>query len=267
MAAQAARWGLAWCSGSLLGGMLHRAPPKVSAMELEVFPEDWERGLAIVAHPDDMEYGAASAVARWTSQGKDIQYVLVTSGEAGISTMAPDVVGPAREEEQRESCRVVGVETVEFLGYRDGLVEHNIALRRDLAGAIRRHTPEVVLSINHRDSWGGPSWNHADHRAVGRAVLDAIRDAANPWLFTDLDHPAWDGAHMAAFGSSTSATHAVDVTDTIELGVESLLCHDLYLRNLGGDMANAGQFLRDNAAATGPTIGVAMAASFEIVRP
>src|SRR5215210_2446609 len=152
---------------------------------MEAVPEDWHRALAVVAHPDDMEYGAASAVARWTSQGKDVRYLLVTRGEAGISSMPPGVVGPAREMEERRSGLVVGVSDVEFLDHPDGLVEADVQLRRDLAAAIRRHQPEVVLSINHRDSWGGPSWNHADHRAVGRALLDAVRDAANPWVFPD----------------------------------------------------------------------------------
>lgn len=54
-------------------------------MSLETMPEDWSTALAVVAHPDDMEYGAAAAVARWTTQGKHIVYVLVTDGEAGIS--------------------------------------------------------------------------------------------------------------------------------------------------------------------------------------
>jgi len=36
------------------------------------FHEDWSSALAVVAHPDDMEYGAASAVARWVGQGKSI---------------------------------------------------------------------------------------------------------------------------------------------------------------------------------------------------
>jgi LmbE family N-acetylglucosaminyl deacetylase len=36
---------------------------------LEHVPEDWQRGLAVVAHPADMEYGAASAIARWSGQG------------------------------------------------------------------------------------------------------------------------------------------------------------------------------------------------------
>ncbi|HSP02852.1 MAG TPA: PIG-L family deacetylase, partial [Acidimicrobiales bacterium] len=160
--------------------------------ELEAFPEDWDRALAVVAHPDDMEYGAASAVARWTGQGKWVGYVLVTEGEAGISTMAPEEVAPIRRDEQIASCAVVGVTDVEFLDHPDGTIVEGLELRADLAAAIRRHRPDVVLSINHHESWGGPSWNHADHRAVGRALLDAVRDAANPWVFPDRGE-AWDG--------------------------------------------------------------------------
>ena len=148
--------------------------------------------------------------------------------------MPPDEVGPAREEEERRSGRVVGVTTVEFLDHPDGLVVADLALRHDLAEAIRRHQPEVILSINHRDGWGGQSWNHADHRAVGRALLDAVRDAANPWLFPAAG-PAWGGVRFAAFNASPQSTHAVDVTGYLERGIESLRCHELYLANLGGD--------------------------------
>ena len=42
---------------------------------MEPMPEDWSRAMAVVAHPDDLEYGAASAVARWTRQGKEVTYV------------------------------------------------------------------------------------------------------------------------------------------------------------------------------------------------
>jgi len=144
------------------------------ADELEVVPEDWSRGLAVVAHPDDMEYGAAAAVARWTSQGKDIRYVLVTNGEAGIASMSPDVCDPLRQAEQRASCAVVGVEEVEFLGLPDGELEPDLALRRHLAAAIRENRPEVLLTINYRERWGpGSPFNHSDHRAVGLALIDA----------------------------------------------------------------------------------------------
>lgn len=217
-----------------------------------------------MAHPDDMEYGAASAVARWTAAGKDIRYLLVTRGEAGITTMPPEVVGPAREREQRESCSAVGVSLLEFLDHPDGLVEDGIDLRGDLAAAIRRHQPEVVLSINYRDSWGGSSWNHADHRAVGRALLDAIRDAGNPWVFQDRG-AAWDGVRFAAFNGSPEATHAVDVTGHLQRGIESLKCHELYLANLSGDMSDPGAFLETAAASTGKQIGVTHAVAFELV--
>jgi LmbE family N-acetylglucosaminyl deacetylase len=236
----------------------------VATDRLDALPEDWSTALGIVAHPDDMEYGAASAVARWTDQGKDVRYLLVTRGEAGISTMPPDEVGPIRENEQRRSGLAVGVSVVEFLDHRDGLVEADLVLRRDLAEAIRRHRPEVILSINHRDSWGGTSWNHADHRAVGRALLDAVRDAANPWLFTDAG-PAWAGVRFAAFNASPLATHAVDVTGYLERGIESLRCHELYLANLGGDATDPGESLRSSAESTGARYGVLHAVAFEIV--
>ncbi|HEY0520510.1 MAG TPA: PIG-L deacetylase family protein [Ilumatobacteraceae bacterium] len=230
---------------------------------LEPVPEDWTRALGIVAHPDDMEYGAASAVARWTAQGKDVRYVLVTRGEAGISTMHPDVVGPAREEEQRRSGRAVGVSVVEFLDHPDGLVQEDLALRRDLTAVIRRHQPEVILSTNHRDSWGGTSWNHADHRAVGRTLLDAVRDAANPWVFPGDGEP-WSGVRFALFNGSPMPTHAVDVTGHLEKGIESLMCHELYLANLdGGD--DPGAILRSAAQSAGAQFAVDYAVAFELV--
>src|SRR5215211_857106 len=73
---------------------------------LEPLFEGWQRGLAIVAHPDDLEFGAAAAIARWTGQGKQIVYVLLTSGEAGIDGMDPAEAGPTREEEQRASAAI-----------------------------------------------------------------------------------------------------------------------------------------------------------------
>lgn len=232
--------------------------------DLEPLPEDWERALAVVAHPDDMEYGAAAAVARWTAQGKSVAYVLVSDGEAGISSLSPEQTGHIRRDEQVASCAVVGVTDVEFLGQQDGLIVETLALRADLAAAVRRRRPEVVVSINFRDSWGGSSWNHADHRAVGRALLDAVRDAGNPWVFPDRGE-AWGGARFVAFNASPSPTHAVDVTDTFELGVRSLECHRTYLQHLGGDMASPDEFLRQAAADAGPRLGVELATTFELV--
>jgi LmbE family N-acetylglucosaminyl deacetylase len=231
---------------------------------LDAFPEDWQRGLAVVAHPDDMEYGAAAAVARWTAQGKQIAYVLVSDGEAGISSIEPERAGPIRRDEQIASCEVVGVDDVEFLGWPDGTIVEGLDLRAALTETIRRHRPEIVLSINFRESWGPGSWNHADHRAVGRGLLDAVRDAGNPWVFSDRGTP-WDGTRFVAFSGSPQPTHAVDTTDTFDIGVRSLATHRVYLDNLGGDMSSPETFLRPAAEAAGTRLGTTLAATFEIV--
>ncbi len=238
-------------------------------MTLEPLPEDFERVLAVVAHPDDLEYGAASAIARWTAQGKDVRYLLVTRGEAGIAGRPPNEAGPRREAEQRASAAIVGVSVVEFLDHADGMIDAaSLALRRDLARAIRVHRPHAVVSINFRESWGPGSWNHVDHRVVGVALLDAVRDAANPWVFPELraaGHEAWDGTRFAAFGGSTQATHWVDVSDTIDRGVASLREHKLYLDGLGDGGTDPDAFLRGVAASAGEQVGVPYAATFEVI--
>src|SRR5690348_11374345 len=111
---------------------------------LPALPENWERCLAVAAHPDDIEYGTASAIARWTADGKQVTYLLVTRGEAGIDGMHPDEAAPLREQEERAGAREVGVDVVDFLDHRDGVVEGGPALRRDIVRAIRRHRPESM---------------------------------------------------------------------------------------------------------------------------
>ena len=170
---------------------------------MQPIPEDWASAVAVVAHPDDLEYGVAAAVARWTGQGKKVAYLLATRGEAGIAGMDPAQVGPLRVEEEQRSAAVVGVTQVEFLDHADGLVEYGVPLRRDLAAAFRRLRPEVVITMSFDLTWGedGPV-NHADHRAVGLAVLDACRDADNEWVFPEAGE-AWHGirdAYVAAAG-------------------------------------------------------------------
>jgi LmbE family N-acetylglucosaminyl deacetylase len=217
---------------------------------MQPVPEDWNRAVAIVAHPDDLEYGTAAAVARWTSQGKSVAYVLASSGEAGIAGQDPALVGPLREEEERRGAAVVGVTEVEFLGFPDGLIEYGVPLRRALTGALRRLTPDVVITMNFDLTWGdeGPV-NHSDHRAVGLAVLDACRDAANEWVFPEVG-PRCDSIKHAYVASTGTPTHFVDVTGTIEAGIASLKEHQAYIDGLGGDF-DPDTFLRDMAGYVG----------------
>ena len=236
-------------------------------MTLESVPDDWERALAVVAHPDDMEYGAAAAVAHWTAQGKRVTYILVTRGETGIDALPPDECARIREAEERASAAIVGVDTVEFLDdHHDGLIEYGLPLRRDLALAIRRHRPDVMIMLNHRETWGGGIPNMADHRHVGRAALDAVRDAANPWLFRSDDSErgpdAWSGTRFVLVAGSEEATHYVDVTGELELGIASLAAHARYLEHVGTD---ARQFLTAMAEEGGRAAGVRYATAFELV--
>ncbi|HEY8302463.1 MAG TPA: PIG-L deacetylase family protein [Jatrophihabitans sp.] len=234
---------------------------------LEPLDESWSTALALVAHPDDLEYGAASAIARWTAQGKRVVYCLATSGEAGIDAIDPERSGPLREEEQRASAAVVGVDVVEFLGYPDGVIEYGLPLRRDIARAVRRHRPDVVITGNYHDSWGPGRPNQADHIAVGRAVLDGVRDAANRWVFRELldeGVPPWPARQILVSGSP-HATHGVDVTDTFEKGIESLEAHAEYLRGLSGPMSDPREFLEAFARQTGTRIGARFGVSFEVI--
>ena len=221
---------------------------------MEPMPDDWQRAVAVAAHPDDLEYGIASAVARWTGQGKHVAYVMVTSGEAGIDGMAPAECAPLREEEERRSAAVVGVDSVEFLGHPDGLVEPGLTLRRDLAGAFRRLRPEVVVTINFELTWGeGGAVNHVDHRVVGSTVLDASRDAANRWLFPEMGEP-WQGIRDVYVSGAANPTHYVDVSETLELGIASLREHAVYIAGLGRQF-DADEFLRNIAGFGGMVAG------------
>lgn len=205
-------------------------------MSLEPMPEEWQRGLVIAAHPDDIEYGTAAAVARWTGQGKEISYVLATRGEAGIAGLDPAESGPLREQEERRSAAVVGVSDVDFLDHRDGVLESGPALRRDLAAIIRRRRPEMVITMHHGLTWGPGALNSSDHRVLGIAALDAVADAGNEWIFPELRdgglepwQPRW------AAVANITPTHAVDVTATFDTGIASLRAHERYLAALSSD--------------------------------
>ncbi|MFD3696256.1 PIG-L deacetylase family protein [Streptomyces sp. NPDC058646] len=241
---------------------------------LEPMPTDWTRALAVVAHPDDLEYGCAAAIADWTDGGREVVYLLATRGEAGIDTIAPADCAPLREAEQRASAAVVGVSQVEFLDYRDGVVEYGLDLRRDIAAAIRRHRPELVITLNHRDTWGGAGgggvWNTPDHKAVGRATLDAAADAGNRWIFPELISDQglepWNGVRWVAVSGSVTPTHAADASPGLERSVKSLLEHKAYIEVLTDQDPEeyVRAFLTGNAQQTAARFGGRPAIPFEV---
>jgi LmbE family N-acetylglucosaminyl deacetylase len=204
-------------------------------------PDDWQRALVVAAHPDDIEYGVAAAVAVWTAAGKEVHYLLATRGEAGIAGLSPAEAGPLREAEERRSAAVVGVSDVEFLDHRDGVLEAGLELRRDLAAALRRHRPDLVVTMHGGDTWTPPgatpgALNSPDHRALTRSVLDAVGDAANEWIFPDLAETPWSGVQYIAVSTiGIEPPHVVDVSDGVEKAVASLTEHRRYLEALSDE--------------------------------
>jgi len=236
--------------------------------QLPEMPQDFERVLAVVAHPDDLEYGASGAIAVWTDAGKVVTYLLVSRGEAGIDGLDPVQCGPLREAEQIAAARCVGVEVVEFLDHRDGVIEHTVELRRDIAGAIRHHRPDVVVVINYDDTWFGQHWNSPDHRNTGRATLDAIGDAGNRWIHPEqitAGAEPWSGVRLVAVSGSADPTHAVGIEVGLERAIASLEAHTSYLDALSGDMADARRFLTDMAESAGERFGGRPAALFHVI--
>jgi LmbE family N-acetylglucosaminyl deacetylase len=210
----------------------------VTAQGVLPFPtEAFQRVLCVVAHPDDVEYGASSAVAAWTSQGIDVAYLLLTRGEAGMDASAPDRTAELRMREQVAGSLAVGVSQVDFLSYPDGVLVYSLELRRDIARAIRTYRPDAVLV----GSWEVEfvaGLNQADHRVAGLAAVDAVRDAGNRWVFPELledeDLAPWSPRWLLVSGDSRP-THGVDVTgEPLQQGIASLEAHQEYLAGIPG---------------------------------
>jgi LmbE family N-acetylglucosaminyl deacetylase len=135
------------------------------------------RILCISAHPDDNEFVIGGSVARWTREGRDVAFCLVTTGGAGVNEHTPSSEGliPIREKEQRAAARILGVTELMLLGYVDGTLVPTLGMRRDLTRVIRRWRPDVVVCSDPTVRWYGNEYlNHPDHRAVADVALDAV---------------------------------------------------------------------------------------------
>lgn len=229
--------------------------PALTALDESTF----DRVLCVAAHPDDLEYGTAAAVDRWVRAGKVVTYLLVTRGEAGIDTMAPDEAGPVREQEERDGAEEVGVDVVEFLDdFRDGVVEYGLPLRRAIAREIRLRRPQLVVTTTFAHYFPGGFVNQADHRAVGVATLDARADAGNRWIFPGLVDEGlqpWQGAKVLVV-ADPEPTHFVDVSGHFEAAVASLSAHDRYLEALGADYPKPRDLLQQILGGPAELLGV-----------
>jgi LmbE family N-acetylglucosaminyl deacetylase len=190
------------------------------------------RALVVVAHPDDLDFGAGGTIAAWTDQGISVSYCVLTDGDAGgFDPAVPrsDIAG-IRQAEQRAAAKELGVEDVVFLGYPDGRLTVSIELRRDISRVIRQVRPHRVLTQSPERNWDRVYASHPDHLAAGEAALCAVYpDARNPFAHLDLaaeGHPDWTVEQVWVMGGAGGlADHYVDVTDTFDRKLAALRAH------------------------------------------
>jgi len=189
-----------------------------------------ERTLCVVAHPDDLDFGSAGTIARWTAAGTEVTYCIVTDGDAGGFDDTPrDQMGPLRQAEQRAAAAAVGVTDVRFLGYPDGRLELTLDLRRDISRVIRQVRPQRVMTTSPERFWDRIGASHPDHMIVGESTLRAVYpDARNPFAFPELladeGLEAWTVSEVWV-SASPRADHAVDVTEVVEQKFKALKSH------------------------------------------
>jgi len=185
--------------------------------------------LVVVAHPDDAEFGCAGSVARWILEGRQVAYLIATTGDKGSDdpAMTSERLATIREAEQLRAAQVLGVDPVIFLRYPDGELEDSREFRREVVRAIRRLRPELLVTTTPL-----PTLNlyagHRDHRTAGRVALDAVYPYAR------------DRLHFPELAAEGLAPHKVlevylmwheepdvwvDISGTMDLKLKALRCH------------------------------------------
>jgi len=195
-------------------------------------PQTVERALVVVAHPDDLDFGAGGTIASWTAEGIEVAYCICTDGDAG--GFDPDVprsaIAGIRQAEQRAAAKELGVDDVTFLGYPDGRLIASIELRRDISRVIRHTRPQRLLMQSPDRNWERIGASHPDHLAAGEAAIAAVYpDARNPFAHLDLaaeGYEAWTVPETWVMAGPTgSANRWVDVTDTFDRKIAALQAH------------------------------------------
>lgn len=229
------------------------------------------RALIAFAHPDDAEFTCGGTVARWVAEGTEVAYVCATDGSAGWN--GPDLdrqeIARVRAGELRAAADVLGVASVTFLGFADGSLVADLALRRALTAEVRRLRPDVIVTQDPSQLWSGDRTyiNHPDHRAMGEAVLAVVAcDAPTRPQFPELLEEGLEPHEVPALWLSTSSREAdthVDIGETMDLKVKALQAHESQMENMGFD---ADARLREYASRVGKHAGLAHAEAFRTFR-
>jgi len=229
--------------------------------------------LAVAAHPDDVEFGCGATLARWARDGTQIVHVICTDGSKGTWDPAADLealVARRRREQADASIALGGTGVVEHLGAVDGELVADLDRRRQVAAAIRRHRPDVVVG---HDPWKRYRL-HPDHRAAGWLVVDGIVAARDPHFFPELDDPPHRPSALLLFEADDPDHLEVADDDALAARCAALEAHrsqfeTTHFHRLGDEVADelAAFRARERAklAEMGALGGVALAEAFKLI--
>ena len=195
------------------------------------------RAMAVFAHPDDAEFGCGGTIAKWVSEGIEFVYVVATDGSKGSADpeMSPDRLIAMRRQEQRNAADVLGVKDIVFLDNPDGYLQHTLALRKEIARAIRQYRPQRLITMTPYRSFSiSSSINHPDHLAIGDATLAAVYPTARdrltfPELLAEGLEP-YAVREVYIMGTDAPDTW-IDISQTLDTKIEALLQHASQIRS------------------------------------
>ena len=219
------------------------------------------RVLVFAAHPDDLDFGAAGTIARWTAAGVQVSYCIMTDGDAGgfDDAQRADIV-ELRAAEQAKAAALAGVTDLHFLHQPDGYLEPTHEVIRQTVELMRRIRPDIVLSMHPERAWDRIQKSHPDHLACGEIVTRAIYPAVeNPYAYPELLE-----AGLAAYkvpylwfygGPGERENHFVDITDWVDTKLAAIRIHASQHPDLAGMDARVRQNLVENGARGGLPAG------------
>jgi LmbE family N-acetylglucosaminyl deacetylase len=236
----------------------------MSPLERHELISPLERALVVVSHPDDAEFLAAPTIAKLTSAGVRVDYVVTTDGAKGTEDpeVTPEELATTRMAEQRAAADILGVREIVHLGNPDGYLTPSLDLRRDITREIRRFRPDLVITQNpQRRLDHNPYIGHPDHLATGEATLASVYPAARdhlnfPELWRDEHLEPWKVRQVLLSGVEEPNLW-IDVGDTFEVGLRSILAHVSQV-----DPDDVSERMRERARTLGEPQGIGMAQAF-----
>ena len=174
-------------------------------------------GLALAAHPDDVELCAGGTMCLLADQGYRTGIVDLTRGELGTRG-TPET----RREEAAAAAEILGLEARENLGLPDGDIRNTKANQEALIRVVRRYRPPIVLVT-------AETVRHPDHGAATALAVDALfySGLAKVETFEDDGTPQepWRPHHVLHYlqALDVEPTFVVDVSAVWERRMEALL--------------------------------------------